>query len=132
MLCISGTASVIHKVNPASCESPVCRDKIDTATWCWSTEVAWQTCDVKECPQRVVVPFQQQMTLAWDPKPESSYETGSDGDAGRRGPFSLKTWFFIRFGPQEWSGWIRTGRRINLVFVSGQTVDSGTDSNHFR
>ena len=26
--------------------------------------------------------------------------------------------------PQEWSGWVRTGRRIHLVFVLGQTVDS--------
>ena len=27
--------------------------------------------------------------------------------------------------PQEWSGWVRTCRRIHLVFVSSQTVDSG-------
>ena len=42
----------------------------------------------------------------------------------RRGPFSLKSRIFIRFWPQEWSGWVRTGHRIHLVFVSGQTVDS--------
>ena len=40
--------------------------------------------------------------------------------AGCRGPFSLKSQFFGRFWPQEWSGWVRTGRRIHLVFVSGK------------
>ena len=43
----------------------------------------------------------------------------------RRKPFSLKSRFFDCFWPQEWFGWVRTGRRIHLVFVSGQTVDSG-------
>ena len=50
--------------------------------------------------------------------------------AGRRGPFSLKTTFFCRFWPQEWSGWVRTGDTIHLVFVSGQTVDSRPISDH--
>ena len=50
--------------------------------------------------------------------------------AGRRGTFSLKTEFLNRFWPQEWSGWARTGRRIHLVFVLGQTVDSGPDSDY--
>ena len=45
--------------------------------------------------------------------------------AGRRGPFSLKNRFFGRFWPQEWSGWVRTGDSVHLVFVSGQTVDPG-------
>ena len=52
--------------------------------------------------------------------------------AGRRGLCSLKTGFLNRCWPQEWSGWVRTGRRIHLVFVSGPTVDSGPDSDHFR
>ena len=44
--------------------------------------------------------------------------------AGRRRPFSLKSRISERFWPQEWSGWVRTCRRIHLVFVSSQTVDS--------
>ena len=44
--------------------------------------------------------------------------------AGRRGPFSLKSWIFGCFGPQKWSGWVQTGRRIHLAFVLGQSVDS--------
>ena len=42
----------------------------------------------------------------------------------RRGPFSLKSRIFGRFGPQEWSGWVRTADSVHLVFVSGQIVDS--------
>ena len=42
----------------------------------------------------------------------------------RRGPFSLKTKFSGCFWPQEWSGLVRTGHRIYLVFVLDQTVDS--------
>ena len=57
---------------------------------------------------------------------------GPDGAAGgRQGPFSLKSLIFVRFLPQEWSGWVQTGRRIHLVFVSGQTVGSRPISGHF-
>ena len=44
--------------------------------------------------------------------------------AGRRGPFCLESRIFGRFWLQEWSGWVRTGDSVHLVFVSGQTVDS--------
>ena len=50
--------------------------------------------------------------------------------AGRRVPFSLKNVFLNRFWPQEWSGWVRTGDSVHLVFVSGQTVDSRPISKH--
>ena len=36
------------------------------------------------------------------------------------------------FWPQKWSGWVRTTLRIHLDQVSGQTVDSGPDSDYFR
>ena len=61
-------------------------------------------------------------TLIRRPRPAPIGVRGAAG--GRGGPFSLKSWIFGRFWPQEWSGWVRTGRRIHLVFVSGQTVDS--------
>ena len=70
---------------------------------------------------------------AADPKPGGSYETGSDGAAGRPpGSIFRKKRFFERFWLQEWSGWLLTGRRIHVVFVSGQTVDSRPIPVHFQ
>ena len=66
--------------------------------------------------------------LAWHLRRPQPAPIGVRGAAkvrqGRWGSFPLKSLIFGRFWPQEWSGWVRTGLRIHLVFVSGQTVDS--------